>query len=57
MVDILYQLNPRLYTEYVTLKNGRKVLNTEASKAIYDLVDSVYLFWFELSGFLERKDM
>ena len=55
MVGILCQLNPKLYTEFVTLENGRKVLYTEASKSMYGMVDSVFLFWLHLSGFLEEQ--
>ena len=55
MVDILRQLNPRLFKEYVVLENGKRVLYTEAHKAVYGMVDSAFLFWLELSGFLEKK--
>jgi hypothetical protein len=50
MVDILCQINPKLYGKYVTTKNGKRVLYTEASKAIYGMVDSAFLFWLYLSG-------
>ena len=54
-MNILCQLNPRLYKEYVVVENGRKVLYTEAHKAVYGMVDSVFLFWLDLSGFLEKQ--
>ena len=55
MVDILCQLNPRLYTQCVVLENGRKVFYTEAHKAVYGMVYSAFLFWLDLSGFLEKQ--
>ena len=55
MVNILCQLNPRLYTPYVVTEKGRKVLYTEAHKAVYGMVDSAFLFWLDLSGFLEKQ--
>ena len=54
-MDIICQLNPPLYTHYVALENGRDVLYTKVSKAVYGMVGSVFLFWLELSGFLEKK--
>jgi hypothetical protein len=52
MVDMLCQINPKLYTPYVTTEKGKKVLYTEASKAIYGMVDSAFLFWLYLSSHL-----
>ena len=52
MVDILCQINPKLYEKYVTNENGKRVLYTEASKAIYGMVDSAFLFWLYLSSYL-----
>jgi hypothetical protein len=34
------------------LKTGKRVLYTEASKAIYGMVDSAFLFWLYLSSHL-----
>ena len=42
MVDILCQLNPRLFKEYIVLENGKRVLYTEAHKAVYGMVDSTF---------------
>ena len=56
MVIFLCQLNQRLYIPYVVTEKGRKVLYTEAHKAVYGMVDSVFLFWLDLSGFLEQQD-
>ena len=55
MVDILCQLNPRLYTQYVVLENGRKVLYTEAYRAVYDMLDSYFLLCMDISGLLEKQ--
>ena len=55
MVDILCQLNIRLYTQYVILENGRKVLYTESHKAVYGMVDSAFLFWLDLSRFVDKQ--
>ena len=52
MVDILCQINPKLYEKYVTNEKGKRVLYTEASKAIYGMVDSAFLFWLYLSSYL-----
>ena len=52
MLYILCQLNPSLYRQYVVLENGRKLLYTEAHKAVYVMVDSAFLFCLDLSGFL-----
>jgi hypothetical protein len=52
MVDILCQINPKLYEPYVTTEKGKRVLYTEASKAIYGMVDSAFLFWLYLSSHL-----
>jgi hypothetical protein len=52
MVDILCQINPKLYSPYVTTEKGKRVLYTEASKAIYGMVDSAFLFWLYLSSYL-----
>ena len=53
MVNILCQLNPRLYTPYVVTEKGHKALYTEAHKAVYGIgmVDSAFLFWLDLSWF------
>jgi hypothetical protein len=53
MVDILCQINPKLYEKYVTTEKGKRVLYTEASKAIYGMVESAFLFWLYLSSHLE----
>ena len=42
MVDILCQLNPRLFKQYVVLENGTKMLYTETHKAVYGMVDSEF---------------
>ena len=55
MVNIQCQLNPRLYSQYVVMENGWKMLYTEAHKAIYGMFDSAFLFWFDPSGFLESQ--
>ena len=54
MVDILCQINPKLYQPYVTTEKGKKVLYAEAAKAIYGMVDSAYLFWLYLSSYLSE---
>jgi hypothetical protein len=45
MVDILCQINQRLYEKYVKTEIRKRVLYTEASKSIYGMVDSAFLFW------------
>jgi hypothetical protein len=55
MVDILCQINPKLYEPYVTTEKGKKMLYTEASKAIYGMVDSAFLFWLYLSSYLAEN--
>ena len=55
MVDILCQLNLRLYMQYAVLENGRKVLYAEVHKAVYGMLDSDLLFWMDLSGLLEKQ--
>ena len=55
MVDILCQINPKLYEKYVTNEKGKRVLYTEASKAIYGMVDSAFLFWLYLSSHLAEQ--
>ena len=55
MVDILCELNTRLYTQYVVLDNGRKVLYMEAQKVVYGMVYSDLLFWLDLSGLLDKQ--
>jgi hypothetical protein len=55
MVDILCQINPKLYELYVTTEKGKKVLYTEASKAIYGMVDSAFLFWIYMSSHLAEN--
>jgi hypothetical protein len=54
MVDILCQVNPKLYEPYVTMEKGKKVLYAQAAKAIYGMVDSAYLFWLYLSSYLSE---
>ena len=52
MVDILCQINPKLYEKYVATEKGKRVVYTEALKAINGLVDSAFLFWLYLSSHL-----
>ena len=54
-MNILCQLDPRLYTPYVVTEKGQKVLYTEAHKAVYGMVDSAFLFWLDLSDFLKKQ--
>ena len=57
MVNILCQLNPRLYKPYVVTEKRRKVLYTEAHKAVYGMVNSAFLFLLDLIGFLEKQGL
>ena len=40
--------------QYVVLYNGRKLLYTEAHKAVYCMVDSAFLFCLDISVFLDK---
>ena len=55
MVDIMCQLNPILYMQYVILENGRRVSYTEVHTSVYGMVDSDLLFWMDLLVFLEKQ--
>ena len=56
MVELLVQLQPELYREYViTSKNGEPMLYVKLLKALYRLLKSVLLFYKKLAG--ELVDM
>jgi len=44
MVNILCQPDPKLYTQYLILDNGKIALYTEAAKTMYGRVDIAFLF-------------
>ena len=46
LVDILIQLNPALYKDYVVIEKGKKVIYTKVLKAIYGMLQAT-LLWYK----------
>ena len=46
LVDLLVQLDPNLYGDYVVYENGKKVLYMEVLMALYGMLEAA-LMWYE----------
>jgi hypothetical protein len=53
LVDMLCDLDPELYTQYVVYENGEKVLYVEVLKALYGMLEAALLFYKKLRNDLE----
>ena len=51
IAELLLKVDPS-YSRYVTKENGKTVIFTELSKALYGTLQAALLFWKNLSGFL-----
>jgi hypothetical protein len=52
LVDILVEIAPEVYADYVTYENGRKILYVEMLKALYGMLQSSLLYYKKF-----RKDI
>ena len=50
MVDKLLEIDHDLYTSYVTMKKGEKVIYVELLKALYGTLRATWLFWEKLQA-------
>ena len=55
MVDKLIEIDPELYSGYVTEENGEKVMYVELLKALYGTLHAARLFWEKLQGKLMNE--
>ena len=53
LAELMVRTSPALYSEYVTMENGKAVLYLEVLKAIYGCLQSALLFYLKLKGDLE----
>ena len=54
MAEIMVQIDPALYTKYVILEHGKKVLYIELKKALYGTLRAALLFWQRLTEQLKE---
>jgi hypothetical protein len=54
MVDLVCQLDPDLYTKYVTMEGNKKVLYVILNKALYGTLRAALLFWRKLTDELKN---
>ena len=45
LVDMLVQIAPEIYKDYVTYENGQKILYVQVLRAIYGMLQSALLFY------------
>jgi hypothetical protein len=54
MVDILVDLQPSKYKEFVLLENGKRTLYVQLNKALYGTLRAALLFWRTLTAQLQE---
>jgi Reverse transcriptase (RNA-dependent DNA polymerase) len=54
MVDLLVQLEPHKYKNFVTSENNKKVLYVRLKKALYETLQAALLFWKKLTSKLQE---
>ena len=52
MVDILTNLDPKMYRKYITTEKGRPVLYVELKKSLYGTLHATLFFWRNLTSSL-----
>ena len=55
LAEILVQVAPEIYRDYVTIENGKKVLYVKLQKALYGMLKSALLFYKKLRKDLESQ--
>ena len=55
LVDLLVQIAPEIYADYVVFDNGRKVLYTEVLKALYGILIAALLWYRQFRSDLEGE--
>ena len=55
MVDELLEIDPELYSSYVSKEHGEKVMYVELLKALYGTLRAAWLFWEKLQGKLVNE--
>ena len=53
-VQILSQLDPSKYTQFVKQENGKSVLYVKLKKALYGIIQAVLLFWKNMTKTLKQ---
>jgi hypothetical protein len=48
LVDMLIELDPLFYRDYVSIVNGKKILYVQVLKAIYGMLQSALFFYKKL---------
>ena len=54
MAELLLEIDPELYTPYITYERGKMVLYVELLKALYGTLRASRLFWEKLSAKLQE---
>ena len=55
IAELLVKVDPELYTKYVEIEKGKKVIYAKLQKALYGTLQAALLFWKDLSGFLVNQ--
>ena len=55
LVDMLVEIDPTTYADFVVFENGQKVLYTSVLKAIYDMLESALILYKRWRGELEAR--
>ena len=54
LVDLIIRLDSS-YSDFVTIKRGKRVIYTQLDKALYGTMQAALLFWQKLTSFLVDK--
>ena len=54
MADILIKLDPKFYSQYVVIENGKRVIYAVLLKALYGTLRAALLFWQKLTAQLKE---
>ena len=52
MAELLAQVNPSKYQQYIVIENGKPVIYVELAKALYGTMQGAILFYNNISTFL-----
>ncbi len=54
LAELLIRVDPKLYSKYEVIENGKKMMYLKLNKALYGTVQAALLIWEELSRFLTK---
>ncbi|MDA3875508.1 MAG: reverse transcriptase domain-containing protein [Halothiobacillus sp.] len=55
LAELIVRVDPELYSPYVTMERGQKVIYVILEKALYGTLQAAYLFWANLSKYLTEE--